>query len=424
METGAFERTELPSGLRILTERMPSVRSVALGIWTGVGSRDETPRQSGASHFLEHLLFRGTERRTAIQIDEEIDEVGGELNAFTSKEYTCFYARTLDRDLPLAVDLLLDVVLHAKLARSDVEAERSVILDEIGMHNDTPDDLVHEVHSQVLFGGHQLGRPVLGTTESIKGMSRDAIRRHWRRWYTPENLVVAAAGSCSHDEIVAQVNQVLRQTRFAEQPGRRQPRRAPLLHGGVAVRHRPIDQAYVVYGMQGLSRSDPRRFALGVLNFAFGGGASSRLFQQVRNNRGLAYHIYSYLTHYSETGSFSVYAGTSASNVHELLAVVRDEVDRLMADGLTEEELARGKGHLKGSMVLGMEDPAGRMTRLGKSELTSGEILSVDEVLRRVDEVSDADIRAVAKEILSPSSRALAVIGPFDDKDDFERYVR
>jgi len=315
-------------------------------------------------------------------------------------------------------------VLHAKLARSDVEAERSVILDEIGMHNDTPDDLVHEVHSQVLFGGHQLGRPVLGTTESIKGMSRDAIRRHWRRWYTPENLVVAAAGSCSHDEIVAQVNQVLRQTRFAEQPGRRQPRRAPLLHGGVAVRHRPIDQAYVVYGMQGLSRSDPRRFALGVLNFAFGGGASSRLFQQVRNNRGLAYHIYSYLTHYSETGSFSVYAGTSASNVHELLAVVRDEVDRLMADGLTEEELARGKGHLKGSMVLGMEDPAGRMTRLGKSELTSGEILSVDEVLRRVDEVSDADIRAVAKEILSPSSRALAVIGPFDDKDDFERYVR
>jgi predicted Zn-dependent peptidase len=420
-ETGAFERTELPSGLRILTERMPAVRSVALGIWAGVGSRDETPRLSGASHFLEHVLFKGTKRRSARDIAELMDAVGGEANAFTSKEYTCFYARTLDRDLELAVDILADMLRFSKLAKDDVDAERTVILEEIGMHNDAPDDVVHDLFAEVLFGGHPLGRPVLGTAESIGAMSRDAVARYWRRHYVPGNLVVAVAGNSSHAEVVDLVSAAFEGAE-GEPPGPRAGRREPRVHRGLQVRRKPTEQAHVVYGTKGLSRSDPRRFALGVLNIAFGGGMSSRLFQEVREKRGLVYSIYSYATQYSETGSFSVYAGAAPKRIHDVLAIVRDELDRVIADGLSEEELERGKGHLKGSLVLGLEDTAGRMTRLGKSEITSGEILTVDEIVRRVDEVTDHDVRAVAKEVLGGGPRALALIGPFD-ADGFERYL-
>ena len=421
METGAFQRSRLPSGLRIVTERMPGVRSVALGIWAGVGSRDETPRLAGASHFLEHLLFKGTSRRTARDIAEQMDAVGGEANAFTSKEYTCFYARTLDRDLGLAVDVLADMLRSSRIAREDVDAERTVILEEIGMHNDAPDDVVHDLFAEVLFGGHPLGRPVLGTSESIGAMSREAVARYWRRHYVPGNLVVAVAGNRTHDEVVELVSDAF-EGAAGEPLGPRPGRREPRAHRGLQVRHKPTEQAHVVLGTRALSRSDPRRFALGVLNIAFGGGMSSRLFQEVREKRGLVYSIYSYATQYSETGSFSVYAGAAPKRIHDVLAIVRDELDRVVAAGLTEEELERGKGHLKGSLVLGLEDTSGRMTRLGKSEITSGEILTVDDIVQRVDEVTDEDVRAVAKEVLGAGPRALALIGPFE-ADGFERYL-
>jgi predicted Zn-dependent peptidase len=418
-----FERTELPGGLRVLTERMPAVRSVTLGIWAGVGSRDETPRLAGASHYLEHLLFKGTRRRSARDIAEAMDAVGGETNAFTSKEYTCFYARTLDRDLPLAVDILVDMLRSSRLAGADVDAERTVILEEIGMHNDAPDDVVHDLFAEALFGGHQLGRPVLGTVDSITSIQRDTIARYWRRHYAPGNLVVAAAGSLEHDQVVELVAEAFGDVGVGRPIGPREGRREPRVHGGVAVRRKPTEQAHVVLGSRGLSRSDPRRFALGVLNVAFGGGVSSRLFQEVREKRGLVYSVYSYAAQYTETGSFSVYAGAAPKRIHEVLAIVRDQLERVVADGLTEAELERGKGHLEGSLVLGMEDTSGRMTRLGKSELTFGEILSVDEVIRRVDAVTDADVRAVAKEVLGTGPRALALIGPFDE-DGFAQYVR
>jgi len=421
LEAG-FERTELPGGLRVLTERMSAVRSVTLGIWAGVGSRDETPRLAGASHYLEHLLFKGTRRRSARDIAEAMDAVGGETNAFTSKEYTCFYARTLDRDLPLAVDILVDMLRSSRLAGVDVDAERTVILEEIGMHNDAPDDVVHDLFAEALFGGHPLGRPVLGTVDSITSIQRDAIIRYWRRHYMPGNLVVAAAGSLEHDQVVELVAEAFGDAGAGEPIGPREGRREPRVHGGVAVRPKPTEQAHVVLGSRGLSRSDPRRFALGVLNVAFGGGVSSRLFQEVREKRGLVYSIYSYAAQFTETGSFSVYAGAAPKRIHEVLAIVRDELERVVADGLTEAELERGKGHLEGSLVLGMEDTSGRMTRLGKSELTFGEILSLDEVIRRVDAVTDADVRAVAKEVLGAGPRALAMIGPFD-QDGFAQYV-
>jgi predicted Zn-dependent peptidase len=421
LEAG-FERTELPGGLRVLTERMSAVRSVTLGIWAGVGSRDETLRLAGASHYLEHLLFKGTRRRSARGIAEAMDAVGGETNAFTSKEYTCFYARTLDRDLPLAVDILVDMLRSSRMAAADVDAERTVILEEIGMHNDAPDDIVHDLFAEALFGGHPLGRPVLGTVDSITSIQRDAIIRYWRRHYMPGNLVVAAAGSLEHDQVVELVAEAFGEAGVGRPIGPREGRREPRVRGGVAVRRKPTEQAHVVLGSRGLSRSDPRRFALGVLNVAFGGGVSSRLFQEVREKRGLVYSIYSYAAQYTETGSFSVYAGAAPKRIHEVLAIVRDELERVVADGLTEAELERGKGHLEGSLVLGMEDTSGRMTRLGKSELTFGEILSVDEVIRRVDAVTDADVRAVAKEVLGPGPRALALIGPFDD-DGFSQYL-
>jgi predicted Zn-dependent peptidase len=418
----AFERTELAGGLRILTERMPSVRSVTLGIWAGVGSRDETPRLAGASHYLEHLLFKGTARRSAREIAEVMDAVGGEMNAFTFKEYTCFYARTLDRDLALAVDVLVDMVRDSKLAKADVEAERTVILEEIAAANDVPEDLVHDLFAEVLFGGHPLGRPVLGTVESIQAMPRDAVARYWRRHYTPGNLVVAAAGSCHHDEVVELVGKAFGDLGTGGPAGPRAERKEARFAGGVRVRRKPTDQAHVVLGCPGMSRSDPRRFALGALNIAFGGGMSSRLFQEVREKRGLVYSIGSYAGQYSETGSFAVYAGAAPKRIHEVLRVVRDETERVVADGLTEQELDRAKGHFKGSLVLGLEDTSSRMSWLGKSELTRGEILSVDEVIRRVDAVTMADVRAVAKEVLGGGPRALALIGPFDP-DGFEEYV-
>ncbi len=422
MAAAAFERSDLPGGLRILTERMPSVRSVALGIWAGVGSRDETPRQAGASHYLEHLLFKGTERRSAQEIAEVMDAVGGELNAFTFKEYTCYYARTLDRDLPLAVDVLVDMVRASKLAKPDVEAERTVILEEIGAANDVPEDLVHDLFAEVLFGGHPLGRPVLGTVESIKAMPRDLLARYWKRHYTPGNLVVAAAGNCGHDEVVELVAEAFGQLGDGAAIGPRPERARPSSSGGLCVRRRPTDQAHVVLGGPAISRSDPRRFALGVLNIAFGGGMSSRLFQEVREKRGLVYSIGSYANQYAETGSFAVYAGAAPRRIHEVLKVVRDEVERLAADGLTEEELARAKGQFKGSLVLGMEDTSSRMSWLGKSELTRGEILTVDEVIQRVDAVAEADLRALAKELLGDGLSTLALIGPFD-ADEFTEYV-
>jgi predicted Zn-dependent peptidase len=415
-----IRRSVLPSGLRVLTERMPGVRSATLGIWAGVGSRDETPRLAGASHYLEHLLFKGTARRSATEIAELMDAVGGEHNAFTSKEYTCFYTRTLDRDLPLAVDVLADMVSASKLAKADVDAERTVILEEIGMHADDPDDVAFELFGATIFGDHPLGKPELGTRDSITAMTRDQLNRYWRRWYAPENLVVAAAGNLDHDEVVALVTEAFGDTGA---PGAVSQRRAaPTLGGGVGVRHRETEQAHLVLGTGGISRADPRRFALGVFNVAFGGGTSSRLFQEVREKRGLVYSVGSFAIHYQETGAFAVHAGATPRHAHEVLKVVRAEIDRAAAEGLTEAEVERGKGHVKGSVVLGLEDSASRMTRLGKAEITGTELLTMDETLARYEAVTVDDVREVAAAVLGQGPSTLAVVGPFESKG-FEEYL-
>jgi len=416
------QRTVLPGGLRVITESLPAVRSAALGIWAGVGSRDEDRDHAGATHYLEHLLFKGTGRRSALEISAEMDAVGGELNAFTAKEYTCYYARVLDSDLPLAIDVLSDMVNNSVIAPRDVDAERGVILEEIAMNEDDPSDLVHEAFAAQLFGDTPLGRPILGTVDSINSISRDRIWEHYRARYTPDSLVVAAAGSVDHDKVVELVARAFGPVRG----GDREPA-LPRLGGssagdatgtGVSLVSRPIEQANLVLGCAGLARSDPRRFALGVLNSALGGGMSSRLFQEVREKRGLAYSVFSFSSQHAEAGLWGIYAGCLPAKADDVLAICRDEVAKVIADGLTDEELDRGKGQLRGSIVLGLEDPSSRMSRLGKSELVHPRLEPVEEILAAIEAVTATDVREIAAAVLG-QPKALAVVGPFDDADAF-----
>jgi predicted Zn-dependent peptidase len=413
-----IERTEFTSGLRVLSESMPSVRSVTLGFWVTTGSRDERPSIGGASHFLEHLLFKGTQTRTARDIAESFDAVGGDFNAFTSKETTVFYARVLDKDLGLAVELLCDMLQSSVLDKKDFEGERQVILEEINMHEDTPDDLVHDLFAETLWSGHPLGRPVLGTVDSINGMSRDQVFRFYRRHYQPANLVVAAAGNVDHDALVAGLKNGMDTGRVLSR-GRsawslRAAGRPPKPSGARLVKHRQTEQAHIMLGTNGLSRNDPERFAFGIVNAALGGGMSSRLFQEIREQRGLAYSVYSYHQMYAEAGIFAMYSGTTPGRAEEALSLLRGEAERMAEDGLKAEEFERAKGHVKGSMVLSLEETSGRMSRLGRSETGHGEILSIDEMLDRVERVSLADANAVAAKVLS-RPMSLTVLGPFDD---------
>jgi predicted Zn-dependent peptidase len=417
-------RTVLPGGLRVVTEFLPAVRSVALGIWVGVGSRDEDETHAGATHYLEHLLFKGTKRRTALELSSEMDAVGGEMNAFTAKEYTCYYARVLDADLPLAVDVLSDMVTSSLITPKDVDAERNVVLEEIAMNEDDPSDTVHEAFTAKLFGDTPLGRPILGTTDSINKITRDQIFEHYQARYTPEHLVVAAAGNLDHDTVVELVRQafgdVLAPRATTEPAPARLAGDQPGSQAGVGTTliSRGIEQANLVLGCEALARTDDRRFALGVLNAAFGGGMSSRLFQEVREKRGLAYSVYSFAGQHADTGMWGIYVGCLPSKADDVLAICAEEITRVVEGGLTDAELARGKGQVRGSIVLGLEDPSSRMSRLGKSELVYPRLEPVEEVLASIDAVSHDDVRAVAADILT-RPKALAVVGPFDDASAF-----
>jgi predicted Zn-dependent peptidase len=419
---GLVRHTVLPGGLRIVTEAMPTVRSVTVGIWVGVGSRDEAPSLAGASHYLEHLLFKGTKRRDAMTISSAVDAVGGEMNAFTSKEYTCFYARVLDSDLPLAVDMVCDLVTSSVIKAADVESERGVILEEIAMHEDDPTDMVHDQFAQVLFGAGPLGRPVLGSVESIETIGRGAIAGYYRRRYRPQDMVVAVAGNIDHASVVRLVKAAFVTAGLADgdatPAGPRLGAQRAAGVGGVRVVHRTTEQANVVLGTPGMSRRDDRRFALGVLNAALGGGMSSRLFQEVREKRGLAYSVYSYHAQYADTGLFGIYAGCVPRKVDDVLAICREEVEKVINYGITAEELERGKGQLRGSLVLGLEDTGSRMSRIGKAELVHGELLSVDNIIERINKVSLDEVSAVAAEVLA-AKPTLAVVGPFDEDRDF-----
>jgi predicted Zn-dependent peptidase len=413
-------RTEFGSGLRVVTERMPGVRSVTLGLWVLAGSRDEPPPISGSSHFLEHLLFKGTKTRSARDIAEAFDAVGGEANAFTAKEYTAYYARVRDRDLPMAVEHLADMLRNSVLRTSDFDAEKQVILEEINVHEDTPDDLVHDLFTETLWPGHPLGRPVLGTKQSIQNATRDQVRRFYRRHYVPGSVVVVAAGNLRHEALLDLVAEHMDpgavRTREPVAWNLRAAGDVPAASGRSLVKRRKTEQAHICIGTSGLSRTDPDRFAFGVVNAALGGGMSSRLFQEVREKRGLAYSVYSYHSMYAEAGLFCAYAGTTPGRAKEVLAIMRGELEDVTSKGLQPEEFERAKGHMRGSLVLSLEDPAGRMSRLGKSEIGHGEILTVSQLLSRIQAVTPEDARRAAERVLS-QPMTTTVLGPFSRKD-------
>jgi predicted Zn-dependent peptidase len=406
-----IRRTRLDSGLRVVTEELPALRSVAVGFWVGTGSRDEPDAIAGVSHFLEHLLFKGTARRDAAEIAEAVESVGGDMNAFTGQETTAFYVRVPDRYLDLALDVLSDIVWSPALRDRDVESERQVILEEIRMRDDTPDDLVHDLFARALFPDHPLGRAVSGTHGTIAAVPRDAVADYHRAHYVPSNVVVAVAGNAGHDDVVAGL--AGRMPRAAAPRPPRPDGADACAPSAISVLERPFEQAHVVVGTRALRRDDPDRFALGVLDQVLGGGMSSRLFQEIRERRGLAYSVFSYRSAYEETGALAVYAGTAPEHVDELLGLVVDELDRLVRDGgITENELAAAKGHLTGSLALALESSSSRMHRLGRAELTLGEIPTLDEVVAQVEAVTAADVARVVDRVLRDTPRTLAAVGP------------
>jgi predicted Zn-dependent peptidase len=403
----------LDSGLTVITETMAEARSVCIGFWVGTGSRDEAPESAGSSHFLEHLLFKGTDARSASAIAEAVDEVGGDFNAFTTKEYTSFYIRLLAEHVELGLDILSDIMWRPALRGADLDAERQVILDEILMHADEPADEAAEQSSATLFPDHPLGREVLGTEASVEAMTDTRIRAFFDEHYLPGNMVVAVAGDLDHDRVVAGLAERAGEHRGGSGPERTCPdgRVTPL-----AVTRRPTEQAHVVLAARSVDRNHPSRYALAVLNHVLGGGLSSRLFQEIRERRGLAYSVWSERVAYVDAGFLSVGLGTSPEHVAEVLDIVTDELAALGADGITERELAIAKGNLRAETLLACEDSGARMSRIGAGMLLHGEVLSVDEVLSRVEALTREDVHDAARTLVA-APRTLSVVGAFDASD-------
>jgi predicted Zn-dependent peptidase len=412
----------------VLTEAVPGLRSVTTGAWVGVGSRDEAAGHHGSTHFLEHLLFKGTASRTAMDIAEAFDAVGGESNAATGKEHTTYYARVLDADLPMAIDVITDMVTSATLAEDDVDSERGVILEELAMNDDDPTDVAHERFAEQVFGaGTPLGRPIGGTPQAILDVPRQAVWDHYRQHYTAPGLVVTAAGGLDHDEVCARVSGALARAGWVDDAtGARPLARRPSVPDGAAAGaprspssgvltvERATEQANVLLGGLGLTATDPRRHVLSVLNAVLGGGMSSRLFQEVREKRGLAYSVYSFSSGYADAGYFGLYAGCTPARVPEVVDLLAEQWRALATDGITAAELQRAIGQVTGGTVLGLEDTGARMSRLGKAELVHGEYVGVDELMSRTAAVTADDVQALAAHLWSQQHH-LTVVGPFSD---------
>ncbi|CAN2207499.1 PqqL Predicted Zn-dependent peptidases [Candidatus Nanopelagicaceae bacterium] len=423
----SVKRTVHSSGLRIVTEEVPSVRSAAVGIWVNVGSRDEAPATAGASHFLEHLLFKGTKSRTALEISSSIESVGGEMNAFTSKEYTCFYARVIDTDLPMAIDVVSDLITSSIVTALDVDAERKVVLEEIAMRDDDPSDLVHDLFSDTYYGDTQIGRPILGTIESINKMSRNTVFNYYKKKYQPSDLVVAVAGNIKHKRVVAMVEEALSKDNFLDVIGTPNIRpNTPIKKGPqtpVGLMYRKTEQAHMLYGMEGVARADSRRFAMGVMSAALGGGMSSRLFQEIREKRGLAYSVYAYSQQFAGSGTLGFYAGCNPTKAVEVVELIREVLSDVADNGMTHEEIERAKGAVRGSLVLSQEDSGSRMSRIGKNEIVYGQVMDFDDILKAISRVSAEDIREIAGEYLTKTP-TLALVGPFKNPAKFEKVLK
>ena len=403
-----YELSTLPTGERLITEAVPSVRSVSLGFWIGAGSRDETDARAGVSHFIEHLLFKGSARHSAQEIAEIFDGLGGELNAATSRETTVVYARVPDDRLETALDVIVPMVYRPALA--DVDSEREVVLEEIAMVEDNPQDLVHDVVAEAIFGGHPLGRPVIGRAEVISSVGRRALAAYHRNAYTAANIVVAAAGNLEHGRLERLLAERLPETDGGPRRERKPVTRRPA--PGLRFQRKPTEQYHVCLGAPGISRRDERRFAASLLDAILGGSASSRLFQEIREKRGMAYSVYSFASQYSDAGQIGLYVGTREENLVECLEIAAQELADVAGGNVRPGELERAQENLKGRMLLSMESTSNRMSRLGRSLLTETELLSLDELIERIDAVGPDDVAALAGELLALEGLSAAGIGP------------
>ena len=413
-------RSVLPSGVRILSEHVPGSRSATIGYWVAVGSRDELPETYGSTHFLEHLLFKGTTTRSALDIAVSFDSVGGEHNAMTAKEYTCYYAKVQDRDLPMAVEVLSDMITSSVIDAEEFETERGVILEELAMADDDPSDVVSERFFEAVLGDNPLGRPIGGSPATIEAATRDRVWEHYRENYRAQDLVITVAGAVDHDELVAGVERALLAAGWdlsqEAVPVERRVASGDLIERGspLVVVQRPIEQANILIGVPGIPAGDDRRSTLAVLNSILGGGMSSRLFQEIREKRGLAYSVYSFSPSYSDNGLFGLYAGCSPAKAAQVSELLLGEFRRFADGGVTAEEMRRAVGQLSGASALALEDSDTRMSRLGRAEITLGEFADLDESLRRLNLVTADDVRELASDLVSrPIS--IAAVGTIDE---------
>src|SRR4051794_28649400 len=407
-------QTELDSGERVISQKIDHVRSATVGYWIGAGSRDETEAKAGVSHFIEHLLFKGTPRYTALEIAEVFDGLGGELNAATSREHTMVYSRVPDIHLETALDVMGEMVFSPLF--EELETEREVVLEEIAMYEDTPQELVHDLISEAVFGSHPLGRPVIGTAEVISSVSRRAIQGYHRSMYTPANIVVSAAGNLEHERLVELVQQSV--DRRAELTDAKPRVRPPLVRTpkpGRRFQRKDTEQYHVCVGAPGISRADRRRFAASILDAILGGSASSRLFQEIREKRGMAYAVYSFVSQYTDTGQIGIYVGTREDNLQQALAIAAEQIGDVAAGNVPDRELRRAKENLKGRILLSMESTSTRMNRLGKSLITDSEILSLDRIVAEVDAVEAEAVSDLAAQLLAPERLSAAGIGPSEE---------
>ncbi|HWR57160.1 MAG: pitrilysin family protein [Bacillota bacterium] len=403
-----YQQTTLQNGLRIVTEEIPSVKSVTIGIWIGTGSRAENEENLGVSHFLEHLLFKGTKSRSAKQIAEAVDSVGGQLNAFTAKEYTCYYIKVIDRHYDLALDILSDMVLHPKFSPEDLEKEREVVLEEIHMNEDTPDELIHDLFMETVWPAHALGRSILGTAEAIGGMHMGLIKAFYEKHYVPANMVVACAGNIKHEQLLDLAAKYLGNAAGGLSRDRLI---TPQFNSTVLLKPRDTEQTHICIGVRGLPSYDEQAYALNVLNTVLGGGLSSRLFQSIREERGLAYAVYSYLNSYQDAGLITIYAGTRPANAQQVITLVQAEIKKISAEGITPAELSRAKEYIIGNLLLGLENTSGRMMRLGKLALAKRDILSIEEVINKVRLVSIEDVLRLSHALFRLDSICITALG-------------
>ncbi len=408
-------RTVHPSGVRILTEKVPGALSTSIGFWIAVGSRDESDVAYGSTHFLEHLLFKGTSTRSALDIAVAFDSVGGEHNALTAKEHTCYYAKVQDQDLSMAIDVLADMVADSVLDAKEFELERQVILEELAMADDDPTDVAHERITEKVMGEHELGRPIGGSPETIRGATNESVRSHYEKYYVPQELVITAAGALDHEVVVAEVLEALQRSGWdlgtSARPAARRLRTPSAINlaPGSLVVSRPLEQAVVALATSGLTATHERRHVMGVLSSILGGGMSLRLFQEIREKRGLAYSVYSFASSYADAGLFGMAAGTSPSNAATVASVMRDELHRMAEHGITEDELRRTIGNMAGASALALESSDTRMMRLGRSELSTGEFVDRDEALVRLGQVGLDDVAVLAGELASSAMSGVVV---------------